>query len=142
MTAVKLTAEEIHLLELRNPQVDFRGETNLAVQTGNKTIPQMIEDFRRAGRAIQVARADQVFPETEGLPLYPDKIETELLKREVKADLLIARKRVEEEQKAQQDQLNEKNQKKLEDLEKIQAAREAAGEAPKPQPEAPKTATE
>lgn len=84
--------------ELRNPQVDFTNHPNLAVQTGNKTISQIIEEFDRAGRAIMVAEADANFPETPGLRLYPDPLETWLLENEVDAELQIARKRLLEDQ--------------------------------------------
>jgi hypothetical protein len=93
---------------LRNPQIDFTNVPNLAVQTGNKTITQIMEEFDRAGRAILVANADQNFPETPGLRLYPDPIEALILEREINAELLIARKRLQEDQEEARKQLEKR----------------------------------
>lgn len=112
-------------LTLRNPQVDFSACVNLAVQTGYKSIAQQVEDFRRAGRAIQVARADASYPEMAGLPAYPDPIETELLRREVDADLLIARRQLMADQEAAQKAAEERAGKNAEELERIKAAEQA-----------------
>lgn len=69
-TAIEIDKENQEQL-LRNPSVDFTGHINLASQTGNKSIPQMIQEFERAGRAIMVAEADANFPETPGIPRLP-----------------------------------------------------------------------
>ena len=69
-----------------------------------------------------VARTDQTYPEMPGLPAYPDPVETELLRREVDADLLIARKNVIERQKQAEEAAKNRGQKAEEDLKKIQAA--------------------
>nr|WAE43761.1 MAG: hypothetical protein [Microviridae sp.] len=111
--------------ELRNPQTDFTDEVNLAVQTGYKTIPQQIEDFERAGRAIMVANADEVYPEMPGLPAYPDPIEAKLLMTEINADLLIARKRVQEDQNQAAKAAADRHKKNEEELAKFRAQKTA-----------------
>lgn len=111
----------LHEAEIRNPQIDFRGEKNLAVQTGYKTIAQEISDFERAGRAIMVANADAHYPEMAGLPAYPDPIEAELLRREVDAELLIARKRLLEDQEAAFKAAEDRARKNEEELTRIKA---------------------
>lgn len=110
---------------LRNPQVDFTGHKNLATQTGAKSVAAMIEDFRRAGQAIMVARADQVVPEMPGLPAYPDPIEVKLLQQEVDAELLIARKNLIENQNEQVKAFRAKAEKNERELERIQKAAKA-----------------
>lgn len=112
-------------LSLRNPQIECL-EPNVTVQTGNKSISQQMEDFVRAGRSIQVARADQVIPETPGMPAYPDPIETILLQREIDADLLIARKRLLEDQQRQIEAAGDKAKKNEQELARIKAAAETA----------------
>lgn len=101
MALTKEELKEFQEKELRNPQVDFTGEQNLAVQTGYLSIQQQMADFERAGQAIMVANSDRLIPELPGLPAYPDPIETILLQREVDAELLIARRRL-----LMQDELN------------------------------------
>lgn len=124
MTAIEIEAKNKEELA-RNPSIDFSGIPNLATQTGAKSIPQMIEEFERAGRAIMVAEADANFPETPGMRLYPDPIEAILLEREVNAELMIARKRLAEDQ----EQARKNEQARLEnnekELKKIQASLEA-----------------
>lgn len=108
--------------ELRNPQVDFTNEPNLAVQTGYQSISQIIDEFDRAGRAILVANADQNFPETPGMKLYPDPIEAILLEREVNAELMIARRRLEQDQeeaKKNAEERGKKNEAELQRMKKI-----------------------
>lgn len=115
---------------LRNPQVEFDGQPNLAVQTGNKTISQIMDDFDRAGRAIQVARADGSMPEIKGLPAYPDPLETELLRREIDGELLVARKRLLEDQQKQVNAAIERAAKNEQELARIKLAGEASKTAP------------
>lgn len=126
----KELAEEFEK-DLRNPQVDFSGEQNLAVQTGNKSIAQQIEDFARAGRSILVAR-DNLQP-IPGLPAYPDPIEAILLEREVRADILIARKKISEDQAAAQEQARIAAEKNAEELSRIKALQNNQEPAIKPQ---------
>lgn len=92
-----MTKEEIEI-EMRNPQINFENVPNLAVQTGNKSIQETIADFERAGRAIMVANADENFPEVDGLPYAPDPLEAEILRREIDGEMLVARKRLAEDQ--------------------------------------------
>lgn len=104
---------------LRNPSVDFTGLPNLAVQI-HKTIAQEVADMERAGRAIMIANADMYPPEVEGMPLYPDPIEAEILRREVNGELLIARKRYAEEQETAQRRAAEQQEKNNKELERYQ----------------------
>lgn len=113
------TAAELHEQELRNQSSDFRGEQNLASQTGWQSITQIIEEFDRAGRAILVANADQNFPETPGLKLYPDPIEAMLLEREVNAEIMIARRRMEQDQEEAKNQAQERMKKNEKELERM-----------------------
>lgn len=115
----KAEIEQMHMDELRNAQVDFRGEPNLATQTGYQSISQIMDEFDRAGRAILVANADQNFPETPGMKLYPDPIEAMILEREVNAELMIARKRLEEDQEAAREALKERSEKNGKELERL-----------------------
>lgn len=117
-TAKEIDAENELQLK-RNPHIDFSHLPNLTTQTGNQSIPQIIEEFERAGRAILVANADQNFPEIEGLRLYPDKIEAMILEREVNAELLIARKRLEEDQEQARKQLEAREKKHSTELERL-----------------------
>lgn len=115
--------------ELRNPYVDFTNSVNLAVQTGSRNIAQQVDDFQRAGRAILVSRANAI-PEIPGMPIYADPLEIELLRREVDGEILVARKRLEEdqqkaiEQAAQQATKNAEELKRIKDVKKAQGAEE------------------
>jgi len=124
------TAKEIDEINkeqiLRNPSIDFTAVPNLATQTGAKTIPQLISEFERAGRAIMVSEADANFPETPGMRLYPDPIEAILLEREVDAELLIARRRLAEDQRQAETNAKAQAEKNQQQLERIQATVEAA----------------
>lgn len=113
--------EENKLQLLRNPQVDFTGKPNLAVQTGNQSISQIMDEFDRAGRAILVANADQNFPETRGLRLYPDPLETKLMQTEINAELQIARKRVLEDQEQARKVLEKANEKNEVELKRLKS---------------------
>ncbi|QXP08567.1 MAG: hypothetical protein [Arizlama microvirus] len=118
-TALEIDAENEK--SLRNPHVDFTGLPNLASQVGWKTIPQEINDFEKAGRAIMVSNADANFPEVEGLPAYPDPIEARLLETEVNAQLLIARKRLAEDQEEAVKDAQRRAEKNQAELERIKA---------------------
>ncbi|WNK14317.1 MAG: hypothetical protein [Microvirus sp.] len=127
-TALEIDAENER--DLRNPHIDFTGLPNLAAQVGYKTIPQEIQDFERAGRAILVANADQNFPETAGLRAYPDPIEAKLLETEVNAQLLIARKRLAEDQEQSLKDAQERAKKNETELERIRAMAKPEGPEP------------
>lgn len=120
MTAKEIDALNKEQLE-RNPSINFQGIPNLTVQTGNQSIAQLIDEFDRAGRAIMVANADQNFPEVPGLRLYPDKIEAMILEREINAEILIARKRLEEDQEASKKKIEAANEKNAKELERLRA---------------------
>lgn len=114
--------------ELRNPYVDFGAKQNLAVQTGNRTIAQQVEDFARASRAIMVSRANAI-PEIPGMPVYADHLEIELLRREVDGELLVARMRLDEDQRKAVEQAKQQAEKNAKELERI---REIERSSPNP----------
>lgn len=126
MATKELTEDQ--LKELRNPYVDFGAAQNLTVQSGNKSIAQQVEDFARAGRAIMVSRANAI-PEIPGMPVYADHLEIELLRREVDGELLVARKRVEEDQKRALEAAKTKAAKNAQELQRI---REVERSSPNP----------
>lgn len=124
-TAIEIDKENQLQLD-RNPSTDFTGLPNMAAQTGWKTISEEIRDFEKAGRAIMIANHDRAGEPIDGLPAYPDPIEAKILEMEVNADIIIARKRLAEDQAREAQALAERQEFNNKELERYRLLEQQA----------------